>query len=105
MAVKYKHDAIVRAWLDGKTVERREGERWVTLPEVQGHPYVPTFGTDSTYRIKPEDRIVTFILYRSKIGVEYASFREGAIPRSVLEDELSVGSTTLVTSYQVRIPQ
>lgn len=110
MTVKHKHDEIIRAWLDGKTVEvfdgrRRDGAGWRALPSVGGTQCVPMFSADGEYRIKPEDRIVTLFLYRSQSGTEYSGWKEGAVSQAALEVDAQYSGCTLVTSYQARIPQ
>ena len=62
---KYKHDEIVRAWLDGKTVQRKEGTVWVdvSLP-LQHAQAVPMFLAQNTYRIKPNPKTLGERQYR-----------------------------------------
>ena len=53
----FKHDAVVRAWLDGKTVQiyNHSRNRWDDLSVCVDSPYsMPGFSKAHTYRIKPE---------------------------------------------------
>jgi len=51
----YKHDAVIRAWLDGKTVQQqsRDGS-WHDVRAINVYSTVPAFSVDESYRIKPE---------------------------------------------------
>lgn len=57
MTNKYKHDAIVRAWLDGKTVQTLSGQDWQDIaPTPTTANVMPYFSADRVYRIKPTPR-------------------------------------------------
>lgn len=53
----YKHDAIVRAWLDGKQIQVRDkpSELWRDYPEIDSG-VVPAFPPRREFRIKPEPK-------------------------------------------------
>ena len=53
----YKHDAIVRAWLDGKQIQVRDepSELWRDYPETDSG-VVPAFPPHREFRIKPEPK-------------------------------------------------
>lgn len=50
----YKHDAVIRAWLDGKTVQHysRDG-RWEDIRTVDICVESPAFYVEESFRIKP----------------------------------------------------
>lgn len=53
----YKHDAIVRAWLDGKQIQAKDAHTglWENYPT--GNPdMVPAFPPHREFRIKPEPK-------------------------------------------------
>ncbi len=50
----YKHDAIIRAWLDGKVVQVRHGDKWADLSQPDNRSSLPAFDRAREYRIKPE---------------------------------------------------
>lgn len=58
---KHPHDAVIRAWLDGKTIQARligtmaDVSEWYDCPPVSEHGGMPGFFGDCRYRIKPED--------------------------------------------------
>ena len=54
MSEKYPHGALVRAWLDGKTLQYLDGEVWVDIPNADVADKLPHLYRSSTgYRIKP----------------------------------------------------
>jgi len=51
----YKHDAVIRAWLDGRTVQQQSRDcSWHDVRAVGILSVVPAFSEDESYRIKPE---------------------------------------------------
>jgi hypothetical protein len=59
----YPHDAMVRAWLDGKTVQWLDvDDTWVDLAPPDAVKKMPLFYPTSKYRLKP-------ITVRIRIGV------------------------------------
>lgn len=57
MTNKYKHDAVIRAWLDGKVVQVKELDgKWSDMPPVEGRISLPSFSEKYEYRIKPIPR-------------------------------------------------
>ncbi len=51
---KYPHDALVRAWLDGKTLQYLDGDVWIDIAgrdTADKMPHLYRTGTD--YRVKP----------------------------------------------------
>lgn len=68
----YKHDAIVRAWLDGKTIQaRRIGTSvatytWSDVFPTHNASYVPNFSVEWEFRIKPET-----VRYRLYLWLRY----------------------------------
>jgi hypothetical protein len=55
----YPHDTLIRAWLDGKTLQYLDGEVWVDCEHVTVASKVPHCYRDGTeYRIRP--RIVRY---------------------------------------------
>lgn len=63
----FKHDAIVRAWLDGKTIQRQSGSDWYDVAPADFLGIVPAFSVSETFRIKPE-----------KIKARFFKFNDGA---------------------------
>ncbi len=60
MIEKYPHDELVRAWLDGKTLQYLDVDVWIDIPNVNVADKLPhLYRKQGCYRIKP----VT-ILYR-----------------------------------------
>lgn len=60
--MSYKHDAIVRAWLDGKTIQAKGADgKWHDYAFTVATAYeVPWFSVSSTFRIKPEPVVVRY---------------------------------------------
>ena len=54
MSEKYPHDELVRAWLDGKTLQYLDGDVWIDIPNANVADKLPHLYRSSTgYRIKP----------------------------------------------------
>lgn len=50
---KHPHDALIRAWLDGRTVQYLQGDLWVDLAAPGLVSKAPHFYLDCSYRLKP----------------------------------------------------
>lgn len=75
MTNKYKHDAIVRAWLDGKTVQTLSGQDWQDIaPTPTTANVMPYFSADRVYRIKPTPRFR--LIYINGAGAWYSTHAE-----------------------------
>ena len=77
--MKYKHDEVIRAWLDGKTVQVLDGDDWKDCAPFNGLFYLPDFHVDWEYRIKPEPKpdVVRYVnVYKSCVGASSASKRD-----------------------------
>jgi len=61
----YKHDALVRAWLNGETVQYRNGLLWVDMPSSKDAEKLPHFYQCDEYRLKPKVIRVRLALFRS----------------------------------------
>ncbi len=56
---KHPHDAVIRAWLDGKTVQYKHGGEWLDMLTQPGDGgTMPAFLIHREHRIKPEDQDV-----------------------------------------------
>lgn len=66
----FKHDAIVRAWLDGKTIQTRAtpNSDWCEVHSCTNSGYCPKFRADEEYRIKPKMVQYRLFLWRSSIN-------------------------------------
>jgi hypothetical protein len=63
MTPTYPHDAMVRAWLDGKDVQWLDVDgTWVNLSPPDAVKKMPLFSPSSKYRLKP-------VSVRVRIGV------------------------------------
>lgn len=64
---KHPHDAVIRAWLDGETIQLQyEDGSWTDLRTLDarqemGHYSLPAFDTNRNYRIKPKTIVVNGI--------------------------------------------
>ena len=60
MSTKHPHDEVIRAYLDGRTVQMVVDDEgtWADLPPFTEHrdQYMPRFYSHTNYRIKPEPR-------------------------------------------------
>lgn len=61
---KHPHDAVIRAWLDGKTIQYQHpvAETWNDVTR-RGDEGTPAFLKMETWRIKPEDPDVYVNMY------------------------------------------
>ena len=54
MTEKYPHDELVRAWLDGKTLQYLDGDVWIDIPNANVADKLPhLYRKQDCYRIKP----------------------------------------------------
>ena len=52
---KYKHDEVVRAWLDGKSIEQFSNGKWALIhTPVESASLLPAFHRNIQYRVKPK---------------------------------------------------
>lgn len=51
---KHPHDELIRAWLDGRPVQYRQGDLWLDLEPASTVNKLPHFYRDWEYRRKPE---------------------------------------------------
>lgn len=70
---KHPHDEIIRAWLDGKTVQFKYGGEWISLSAVMAGKSLYAFHVSTEHRIKPEDPdvYVSFVAYDAPVGVNH----------------------------------
>ena len=70
---KHPHDEVIRAWLDGKTVQLKYNGEWFDLGAVTSRKPVPYFDPHKEYRIKPEDPdvYVSFVAYDAPVGITH----------------------------------
>ena len=52
--MKHKHDEVIRAWLDGKTVQACHTHGWMDIVPIGEYEKMPCFSVLREYRIKPE---------------------------------------------------
>lgn len=88
---KHPHDAVIRAWLDGKAVQvRANGGDWVDIRDsvFDEEKSIPTFLRSLQYRIKPEDPdvYVSIAAYTTLHGPDMApvAWRNGSNVGGVL---------------------
>lgn len=62
MSNKHPHDAVIRAWLDGKTIQVYYSDEWLDSQPIHGTNCIPLFHPQLQYRIKP-----TVLKYRKYI--------------------------------------
>jgi hypothetical protein len=66
----YKHDAIIRAWLDGKAVQYRAAAgHWVDLPPCATVEKFAHFYATDEYRLTPVT--VRYRVWADKLGVPH----------------------------------
>ena len=79
----YKHDTLIRAWLDGKTVQYRNGLLWVDMPSVSEATKMPHFYQCDEYRLKPiEIRVRLALLKNYRTAVVHSLEEEIVIERT-----------------------
>lgn len=66
--MKYPHDELIRAWLDGRTVQYRNGDHWRDIEAAATVDKMPHFYRDGAYRLKPEVFRVRHALMRTGVG-------------------------------------
>ena len=69
MSNKHPHDAVIRAWLDGKTVQRQHhlSGKWLDIP-AHNICWVAFFNPEDSYRIKPTVAKYRRYIYKSEDG-------------------------------------
>jgi hypothetical protein len=66
----HKHDALIRAWLDGKTVQYTAYDgAWTDLTGPDAVESLPRFYAASTYRLKPV--AVRYRVWVDKLGAPH----------------------------------
>lgn len=74
-----KHKEIVRAWLDGKIIQRKnDGCGWDDITHVDHTEFIPiAFSDTNTYRIRPKEpeKVLGTVYYKPSNGRESSSFR------------------------------
>ena len=74
MSNKHPHDAVIRAWLDGKTIQlwsTKEG-KWKDISALK-EGWNLYFSTDGQYRIKPTVIKYRMFLWKSNSGNRYVT--------------------------------
>lgn len=61
----HPHDKLIRAWLDGSSVQYLDGAVWHDLQPAEHVAKMPHFYRDSAYRLKPVHLRVRQALMRS----------------------------------------
>jgi hypothetical protein len=65
----HKHDTLIRAWLDGKTVQFKLDGVWADLSAPEAVEKCPHFYPDSEYRLKPVT--VRYRVWVDKLGAPH----------------------------------
>jgi hypothetical protein len=65
----YKHDTLIRAWLDGKAVQFKLEGVWLDLSAPEAVEKCPHFYPDGEYRLKPVT--VRYRVWADKLGVPH----------------------------------
>ena len=70
-----KHKRIIKAWLDGETVEYLCPfvERWKILDQHSSHSSMPSFADNREYRIKPKLKYSYSVVITGREGDPYVS--------------------------------
>lgn len=72
---KHPHDAVIRAWLDGKRIQYKGHDLdWKDLQMVgtgKTGGYIPTFFPDWEYRIKPKVLHTRRFIYLNTYGLPF----------------------------------
>lgn len=80
---KHIHDEVIRAWLDGKTVQIHYDNNWHDIPsDIQ----LPNFHTTTKYRIKPEAKKYRVALMMYGPTLRMAWYHKDAVTECVEND-------------------
>jgi len=64
----HPHDALIRAWLDGQTVQYLDGQLWRNIEPPAAVDKMPHFYSDQKYRLAPQVFRVRHALMRASSG-------------------------------------